>query len=85
MTSRTPTRGAEEARAQLPTLLEAAARGEPTVITRHGKPIAALAPLEALARATVQTPATALRGSGFGLWGEDPAAAIAALRDEWSR
>ena len=39
-------KGAEEARNQLPSLLEAAERGRATVITKHGKPVAALVPIE---------------------------------------
>ncbi len=35
-----------EARAILPVLLDQAARGQETIITRHGKPIARIAPLE---------------------------------------
>ena len=38
-------KGAEEARNQLPHLLEAAEDGQSTVITRHGRPIAALVPI----------------------------------------
>ncbi|MBV9343803.1 MAG: type II toxin-antitoxin system Phd/YefM family antitoxin [Gammaproteobacteria bacterium] len=42
-----PTRkGAEEARNQLPDLLDAAERGRATIITKHGRPVAALVPLE---------------------------------------
>ena len=37
-------KGAEEARNQLPDLLAAAEDGRPTVITRHGRPIARVTP-----------------------------------------
>jgi prevent-host-death family protein len=40
-------KGAEEARNQLPDLLEAAEKGRSTIITRHGRPVAALVPMEA--------------------------------------
>ena len=40
-------KGAEEARNQLPDLLEAAEKGRSTIITRHGRPVAALVPIEA--------------------------------------
>ncbi|MBW0006044.1 MAG: type II toxin-antitoxin system Phd/YefM family antitoxin [Hyphomicrobiales bacterium] len=40
-------RGAEEARNQLPYLLEAAERGRSTITTRHGCPVATLVPIEA--------------------------------------
>jgi prevent-host-death family protein len=39
-------KGAEEARNQLPDLLDAAEQGEATIITRHGRAIAALIPIE---------------------------------------
>jgi prevent-host-death family protein len=37
---------AYEAKTQLPRLLRAAERGETVIITRHGKPVAKLAPVE---------------------------------------
>jgi prevent-host-death family protein len=40
-------KGAEEARNQLPELLDAAEKGRSTIITRHGRPVAALMPLDA--------------------------------------
>jgi prevent-host-death family protein len=43
-------KGAEEARNQLPELLDAAAEGRSTIITRRGRPIAALVPLETNSR-----------------------------------
>jgi antitoxin (DNA-binding transcriptional repressor) of toxin-antitoxin stability system len=49
-------KGAEEARKQLPELLDAAEKGESTVITRHGRPVAAqftptrLSPMTAISR-----------------------------------
>jgi prevent-host-death family protein len=48
-------KGAEEARNQLPDLLEAAEKGLSTIITRHGRPVAALVPIEAYG-ATVRQP-----------------------------
>jgi prevent-host-death family protein len=81
----TPRKGAEEARNQLPDLLEAAERGRSTIITRHGKPIAALIPIEAYAATTRQQPLTTLIGTGRGLWGRDSTRTIRKLRDEWER
>ncbi len=75
--------GAEAARAHLPELLERAGRGQSTVITRHGKPCAAMVPVAALPAARRGHSLLALKGSGAGLWGRDPAGAVAALRDEW--
>ena len=39
--------GAYEAKTRLPALLERVERGEQIVITRHGKPIARLVPIDA--------------------------------------
>jgi len=78
-------KGAEEARNQLPELLDAAAQGRSTIITRRGRPIAALVPLETYKAAVRQQPIITLRGSGRGLWGRNSTRTIRALRDEWER
>jgi prevent-host-death family protein len=78
-------RGAEDARNHLPELLESAERGVSTVITKRGRPVAVLAPAGAIDEIERQGSLLALAGSGRGLWGADSAAAIRALRDEWSR
>jgi antitoxin (DNA-binding transcriptional repressor) of toxin-antitoxin stability system len=77
-------KGAEEARQQLPAILTAAAAGRTTIITRHGRVIAAVVPAAAAGRAK---PASlqALAGTGRGLWGKDSSKTIAELRDEWNR
>jgi prevent-host-death family protein len=75
--------GAEEARAHLPELLERAHRGIPTVITRHGKPYAAVVAVEAVAVERRAASMLSLKGSGAGLWGVDPSRTIASMRDEW--
>ncbi len=73
--------GAERARTILPELLEAAHRGRAAIITKHGRPYAALVPIDHLQRRT--TPILALKGSGVGLWGPDSTAEIARQRNEW--
>lgn len=78
-------KGAEEARNQLPDLLDAAAEGRSTIITRRGRPIAALVPLDAYSAAGRQQPLNTVRGSGRGLWGRNSTRTIRALRDEWDR
>ena len=78
-------KGAEEARSQLPHLLEAAEEGQSTVITRHGRPIAALVPIADYIAVMRQEPLTPLAGSGRALWGRNSARTIRELRDEWSR
>src|SRR5581483_12353529 len=83
--SKTRRKGAEQARNQLPQLLEAAERGQPTIITKRGRPVAALMPIDSLGARARQQPLTPLAGSGRGLWGKSSARTIAKLRDEWSR
>jgi prevent-host-death family protein len=78
-------KGAEEARNQLPDLLEAAEKGEATIITRHGRPVAALVPIEAYGAAARQPSLVPVEGSGKGLWGKDSVRTIRRMRDEWSR
>ncbi len=78
-------KGAEEARNELPHLLEAAEGGQSTVITRRGRPVAALVPIEGYIAAIRQEPLTPLAGSGRRLWGRNSALTIRKLRDEWSR
>jgi len=79
--------GLEQARARLPLLVSDAVAGTSSIITRHGKPCAAVVPLDVLDQlATLKRRALgiqALRGSGRGLWGENSAATVRALRDEW--
>jgi prevent-host-death family protein len=77
-------KGSEEARNELPSLLEEAEEGRATIITRRGRPIAALVPLTQY-RAVRQQSLLALEGSGRGLWGSHAGPAIKKLRDEWSR
>jgi prevent-host-death family protein len=78
-------KGAEEARNQLPDLLEAAEHGQSTIITRHGRPVAALMPVEAYNASLRQHPLLPLEGSGRGLWGKDSGRTLRRLRDEWTR
>ncbi len=81
-----PSFGVEQARASLPALVADASAGKASVITRHGKPVAAIVPLTSLASAAGRPAATELlllRGTGKRLWGTDVAGSIDALRDEW--
>lgn len=80
--------GLEQARTQLPRIVSEAHAGEYSVITKHGKPYAAVVPMQDLEklRAARRPPKglLALRGSGRGLWGADVGKSIADLRDEWN-
>ncbi|KQP13354.1 type II toxin-antitoxin system Phd/YefM family antitoxin [Pseudorhodoferax sp. Leaf265] len=66
----------------MPELASRAHAGEPSLLTRHGEPYAAIVPLEMLAQARPRARFLALRGTGRGLWGALPANAVAELRDE---
>jgi prevent-host-death family protein len=77
-------KGAEQARQQLPAILSAAAAGRVTMITRHGREVAAVVPAAA-ARTAKPASLLALAGSGRDLWGADSRKAVARLRDEWKR
>ncbi len=84
MVEREP-KGVEEARRQLPQLLDAAAEGRCTVVTRHGRPVAVVAPIDVLESVRSEIPLTRLAGSGRGLWGEDSVKTLHGLREEWRR
>ncbi len=79
--------GLEQARIQLPHIVAEAHAGLSSVITKHGKPYAAIVPLQDLALASTQAPAgesfLALRGTGRGLWGADVGQTVDDLRNEW--
>jgi prevent-host-death family protein len=77
-------KGAEDARNQLPDLLEAAENGHSTIITKHGRAVAALVPLDDYEAGNRQEPLVPMEGSGRGLWGEDSRRTLRDLRDEWS-
>jgi len=82
-TNKPVSKGAEEARQQLSAILAAAAAGRSTIITRHGRAVAAVVPAAALTQRK-PVPLQSLAGTGRGLWGKDSAQNIAKLRDEWS-
>lgn len=79
--------GLEQARATLPALVDGARAGRSSIITRHGKPVAAVVPLQALAGTSRSSRRgssfLALQGSGAALWSEDAARVVRQLRDEW--
>lgn len=62
-----------------------AQQGRATIITRHGRPVAALVPIEAYGDAIRQQPLMPVAGSGRRLWGKNSTRALRKLRDEWSR
>jgi prevent-host-death family protein len=75
--------GAEKARSHLPELLEGAHQGSSTIITKRGRPYAALVPLAQYAPARNGPSLLKMKGSGAGLWGGNSARTVARLRDEW--
>jgi prevent-host-death family protein len=78
-------KGSEEARNELPTLLEEAQSGRATIITRRGRPVAALVPLAEYRPSNRQQSLLSVEGSGRGLWGKNSTGTVRKLRDEWSR
>ena len=76
--------GLEEGRSTLPALASRAHAGEPSLLTRHGKPYAAIVSPETLLKIRPRISFLTLRGSGKGLWSTEPARVIAKLRDEWA-
>ena len=91
----TPSYGLEQARIQLPAIIANAHSGVASVITRHGKPYAAVVPLKDLEKLRsaqshqlggglgASSSLLALRGTGQGLWGANAGQTIAKLRGEW--
>lgn len=77
--------GVEQARSQLPDLLVEATKGHSTVITRHGKSVAAIVPIAHLAVSRTQQTLLTAAGSGKGLWGRSSNTTIRQLRGEWDR
>lgn len=74
--------GVEEARKNLPALLEQASRGHPSVVTKHGRVYAAIVPAHYLRHGRGPS-ILSLRGSGKGLWGRSAGRTIRGLRAEW--
>lgn len=74
--------GVEEARKNLPALLERASRGHPSLVTKHGRVYAAIVPAHYV-RPGRGPNILSLRGSGKGLWGRSVGRAVRALRAEW--
>jgi prevent-host-death family protein len=84
----TPLRfGLEQARNQLPSIAAHAHAGQASILTKHGKPYAAVVSIEDMEKTRAQASQAlgvlALRGSGRNLWGASPSKTVAALRDEW--
>ena len=79
--------GLEQARIQLPMIVAEAHAGVRSIITKHGKPYAAIVPIEDIQKsptdADLASGILALRGTGRGLWGPHVGQAVSELRDEW--
>lgn len=78
------TMGLEQARNELPRVAEEAHGGQVRILTRRGRPVAAIVPVElALASRRASRALLELRGTGKGLWGRSAAREVDALRAEW--
>lgn len=75
--------GVEDARRNLPALLDRANRGHTVVITKRGKPFAAIVPVDRAAHMDTGLSLSKLRGTGKGLWGPNASAWVERLRKEW--
>ncbi|MBT2324109.1 hypothetical protein J7E62_17305 [Variovorax paradoxus] len=75
--------GLEQGRNTLPELASRAHSGEPSLLTRHGKPYAAIVSPDVLMKGRPRPRFLNLRGTGKGLWGKSPAKAIDHMRNEW--
>lgn len=78
-------KGVEDARKELPALLAEAERGRTTIITRRGRSVAAIVPVDRATAPARQRSLASLAGSGKGLWGKDSTKMLRRLRDEWRR
>jgi prevent-host-death family protein len=76
-------RGVADARKQLPALIEEAHRGRATLITKRGRPYAALVSPVLLPKVRHGADIRTLRGTGKGLWVKSAARATDPIRNEW--
>lgn len=83
MSSSDKHQGVEAARKNLPALLEHANRGQTIVITKRGKPFAAIVPVDRAVAKNSGLSLSKLRGTGKGMWGRNAAAWVERLRKEW--
>lgn len=74
--------GSEQARKQLPELLDEARKGQTTIVTKWGKPYAAIVPLDALPPEREVRSIAALAGSGAGVYA-DAVDHVSRERDTW--
>lgn len=81
--SRTKSEAAEAARKKFPALIEQAHHGKATIVTKRGRPYAAIVPIAHLQESKGQLDIRSLRGSGKGLWGRNALTTIEKMRREW--
>ena len=82
---RTQRKSVEEARTLLLELLEDAESGQSAIITKAGRPVDALVPIESFKSIDRRKSLLPLTGSGRGLWGKDSRRTLRNLRAEWDR
>jgi len=80
-----PRKSVTEARSTFSKTIRATTKGHSTIITRYGRPVAALVPINARDDTRRQQPLIGLFGSGRGLWGKSSVRMMRKLRDEWSQ
>jgi prevent-host-death family protein len=74
---------AEAARKKFPSLIEQAHHGKATIVTKRGRPYAAIVPVTDAPSGQGQLDIQSFRGSGRGLWGPNVRASIQKMRREW--
>lgn len=81
--SRIKSEPAEAARKKFPLLIEQAHHGKSTIVTKRGKPYAAIVPVADMPQGQGRLDIQGLRGSGKGLWGRNSLATVEKMRREW--
>lgn len=76
--------GLDEGRSSLPKLAAMAHAGQSSLLTKHGKPYAAIVSPDLLLKTQRKSDFLALRGTGTGLWGASATDYVAQLRNEWN-
>ena len=74
---------AEAARKKFPSLIEQAHHGTATIVTKRGRPYAAIVPIAKLMEGKGRLGIQSLRGSGKGMWGRNAQDTIEKMRREW--
>ena len=81
--SRIKSEPVEAARKKFPSLIEQAHHGKPTIVTKRGRPYAAIVPIADMSQGQGRLDIQSVRGSGKGLWGRNSLTTVEKMRREW--